>query len=75
MAKGKESCDTSSSQVPPYNPDQQALTDWALYGPKNSDIEYLIRILVLEKGQRLEEVERGIVAYLTSKIEACTDNS
>ena len=35
------------------HPDQRAVDDWFLYGPKNVDIENLVRELTLKRGLRL----------------------
>lgn len=46
------------------HPDQRAVDDWFLYGPKNVDIENLVRELTLERGLRLAQVEDEIVTAL-----------
>lgn len=46
------------------HPDQHAIDDWFLYGPKNVDIENLVRELTLERGLRLAQVEDEIVTAL-----------
>ncbi|MDO6591764.1 hypothetical protein DS901_16630 [Loktanella sp. D2R18] len=50
------------------HPDQHAIDDWFLYGPKNVDIENLVRELTLERGLRLAQVEDEIVAALRKLI-------
>ncbi|PRY79070.1 hypothetical protein CLV80_103404 [Yoonia maritima] len=46
------------------HPDQRAVDDWFLYGPKNADIENLVRELTLNRGLPLAQVEDEIVAAL-----------
>lgn len=46
------------------HPDQRAVDDWFLYGPKNGEIENLVRELTLKQGLRLAQVEDEIIAAL-----------
>lgn len=46
------------------HPDQHEIDDWFLYGPKNGEIENLVRELTLKRGFRLAQVEDEIVAAL-----------
>lgn len=46
------------------HPDQHAIDDWFLYGPKNAEIENLVQELTLKRGLRLARVEDEIVAAL-----------
>ncbi|MGC1504211.1 MAG: hypothetical protein ACRBBO_02640 [Cognatishimia sp.] len=52
------------------HPDQHAVDDWFLYGPKNVDIENLVRELTLTRGLRLAQVEDEIVTALRKLIAA-----
>lgn len=46
------------------HPDQHEIDDWFLYGPKNQEIETLVRELTIGHGLRLAEVESLIVEAL-----------
>ncbi|WP_343503555.1 MULTISPECIES: hypothetical protein [Roseobacteraceae] len=48
----------------PTHPDQQALNEWFLFGPKNARIEQLVRKLALEHGYRVNAVENLVVHAL-----------
>ena len=50
------------------HPDQHAVNDWFLYGPKNGEIENLVRELTLKRGLRLAQVEDEIVTALRKLI-------
>lgn len=49
------------------HPDQHAINDWLLYGPKDGRIEELVRELTLGCGLRLADVEYLIFAALAKK--------
>ena len=48
------------------HPDLHEINDWIMYGPKNGEIEILVRNLTLYQGMRLAEVEDAMVAALKS---------
>jgi hypothetical protein len=50
------------------HPDQHKIDDWFLYGPKNQEIEILVRELTTGHGLRLAEVESLIVEALRQSL-------
>lgn len=52
------------------HPDQHAIDDWFLNGPKEQEIESLVRELTLSHGLRLAEVEHVLVDALRKKLES-----
>lgn len=46
------------------HPDIHEINDWFLYGPKNADIESLVRELTLSQGLRLAVVEAALLEAL-----------
>ena len=50
------------------HPDQHKIDDWFLYGPKNQEIEILVRELTIGHGLRLAEVEGLIVEALRQSL-------
>lgn len=75
MNEGPDKSDLSIAPEIPYHPDQKALNDWFLYGPKNQNIEYLVRCLALEHGQRVEDIEEAIVDFLECKLASMKSSS
>lgn len=54
----------------PEHPDQHAIDDWFLNGPKQQQIEPLVRELTLSQGLRLAEVKRVVVCALREKLKS-----
>ena len=50
------------------HPDQHEIDDWFLYGPKNQEIESLVRELTTGRGLRLAEVENEIIEALKDRL-------
>lgn len=55
------------------HPDSHLLNDWALYGPKDAQIEQLVSRLALDHGLRLAEIEGLIVATLERRLAELTN--
>ena len=55
------------------HPDMHEITDWFLNGPKNGQIEELVRELTLVHGLRLAEVEGLIVTALEKRQQSFPD--
>lgn len=51
-----------------HHPDRQELDDWALYGPKNSEISELVDRLAFDYGLRVHEIEDVILRALTKRL-------
>ncbi len=52
----------------PQHPDSHELRDWALYGPKNPEIAWLVDRLALDHGLRVREIEELILQALKDRI-------
>jgi len=50
------------------HPDSHELDDWPLYGPKNTEVEVLVRQLALDHGLRVREIENVLVAALRQRL-------
>ena len=55
------------------HPDQREINDWLLYGPKNGQIEELVRELTLVRGLRLSAVEGLIISALEEQRQSLSD--
>lgn len=52
-----------------HHPDSQELRDWALYGPKNPEIAWLVDRLALDHGLRVGEIEELILRALKDRLD------
>jgi len=50
-----------------YHPDQQALIDWGMYGPRDPRIDQLVWELAHDHGLRLVEIEELLLSALEQK--------
>lgn len=68
---------TPNTEAKPHveHPDSHEINDWFLFGPKNSQIEELVRELTLVHGLRLCDVEGLIVAALEERHRFLTNPS
>lgn len=51
-----------------HHPDSHAVNDWAIYGPKNPEIAWLVDRPTLDHGLRVREVEEFILQALKDRI-------
>lgn len=51
-----------------HHPDDHALLDWGIYGPRDARIEQLVWTLAKDHGLRLSEIEELIVDALERRI-------
>lgn len=51
-----------------HHPDDHALLDWGLYGPRDTRIEQLVWRLAKDHGLRLAEIESLIVDTLEKRL-------
>lgn len=54
--------------APRHHPDSHELNDWAVYGPKNPEIAWLVDRLALDHGLRVREIENLILQALKDRI-------
>lgn len=51
-----------------HHPDSHELNDWAIYGPKDPEIAWLVDRLAMDHGLRVREIEELILQALKDRI-------